>query len=47
MILAWLTCLEALGLTKGRDDLIEEALEYMLANFFFFYGNEHYTLNIK
>ena len=32
MILARLTCLEALGLTKERDDLIEEALEYMLAN---------------
>ena len=32
MISAWLTCLEALGLKKERDDLIEEAREYMLAN---------------
>ena len=32
MILAWLTCLEALGLTKERDDLIKEAREHMLAN---------------
>ena len=32
MILAWLTCLEALGLTKERDDLIKKAREHMLAN---------------
>ena len=32
MISAWLICLEALGLKKERDDLIEEAREYMLAN---------------
>ena len=32
MISAWLTCLETLGLKKERDDLIEKAREYMLAN---------------
>ena len=32
MISAQLTCLEALGLTKERDDLVEEAPELMLAN---------------
>ena len=32
MISTWLTCLEALGLKNDRDDLIEEAREYMLAN---------------
>ena len=32
MISAWLTCLEALDLTKERDDLIEEARKHMLAN---------------
>ena len=32
MILAWLTCLEALGLTKECDDLIKTAREHMLAN---------------
>ena len=32
IISGWLTCLEALDLTKACDDLIEEAREHMLAD---------------